>query len=141
MSNVESILIVDDDTSFTELLKAMLEKAGFSTITASSGNQAFALMKQRQAEAGDAQIKAIVSDWMMQDGDGVALLAQVRGSEFHSTPFLLVSGAVSREQLTLAGKNGADGVLLKPFQTEALLRKVEDAINHRMQIELARLSR
>ncbi len=79
----------------------------------------------------DPRIAAIISDWMMPGGDGMRLLAALRLGRFCNVPFVLISGAVTRERLDAAIKGGADGVLLKPFGLDALRRRVQEAIQRR----------
>ncbi|MDZ4676769.1 MAG: response regulator [Oligoflexia bacterium] len=67
----------------------------------------------------------------MSDGDGLALLEKLRVGEFHYVPFILMSGAVTKEVLKNVVHQGADGVLLKPFSGDTLIKKISEAIANR----------
>lgn len=60
------VLIVDDDTSFLNLLEAVLEEMGHSVISAKNGAEALELATRRQPHL-------IISDINMPDMDGVEL--------------------------------------------------------------------
>jgi two-component system NtrC family sensor kinase len=60
------ILVVDDEAEITELVRAMLESAGYDVVTAESGAVALALLQE-------VRVDAIVSDLRMPDVDGAGL--------------------------------------------------------------------
>jgi two-component system NtrC family sensor kinase len=66
------VLVVDDEAEIAELMRAMLEGAGFEVATAESGAVALELLEE-------ARFDAIVSDLRMPDMDGAALWREVRG--------------------------------------------------------------
>ena len=65
------MLVVDDEAEIAELMRAMLEGAGFEAATAESGAVALELLAA-------ARFDAIVSDLRMPDMDGAALWREVR---------------------------------------------------------------
>lgn len=133
------ILVVDDEQDVREVVAACLQKAGYDTMLASNGNAGYAILEQRAKELGDVRVAAIVSDWMMPELSGVEFLQRVRNGEFKTLPFVLMSGAVTREDLILALRIGADSIVLKPFTTDALIKKVQEAMNVRLQKELQKM--
>ncbi len=65
------ILAIDDDPPTLELVSSVLTANGFSCVTASSGEQALALI------AGDPDILLAISDINMPGMDGIALLGRI----------------------------------------------------------------
>ncbi len=65
------VLVVDDEAEIAELMRAMLEGAGFEVATAESGAVALELLEE-------ARFDAVVSDLRMPDMDGAALWRELR---------------------------------------------------------------
>ena len=134
-----NILLVDDEGELLESLSFALGKRGYNVIRARSGNKAYDIIEERKKKYGRADLSAIVSDWMMPDGDGIGLLATVRGKMPNDNiPFVLTSGVVTPEKLESAIKLDADAVLLKPFSISTLILKIEEAIRVRLKKDFER---
>lgn len=80
-----SVLIVNDDEETARGLCAALTDAGYTVAHAANGCAALAAMRARRFDA-------IVSDVLMPELDGVALLRRLRDAG-DLTPLLLISGA------------------------------------------------
>src|SRR5688572_8760325 len=65
------ILVVDDEESHRITTAAILEKDGYTVDTASSGDEAIALLK-------NVDYDLILTDLHMEGGDGLTVLAQIR---------------------------------------------------------------
>jgi len=134
ISKKYNVLIVDDESELLESLNFALTKRGYNVIKAHCGNRAFEIILERQRKFGRADLSAIVSDWMMPDGDGISLLAHLRTKmPNENIPFVLTSGVVTPEKLQSAVKLDADAVLLKPFSISNLILKIEEAIRMRLK--------
>jgi CheY-like chemotaxis protein len=70
----------------------------------------------------------------MQGWDGLKLMNEVRSRNFGNIAIILMSGAVTREQLEVAAKNKADGILIKPLSKDVLLAKVADVVARRKNV-------
>jgi PAS domain S-box-containing protein len=68
------ILVVDDEAEIADLIRSMLEAAGYEVATAESGAVALAMLEA-------AHVDAIVSDLRMPDMDGAALWRAVQGRD------------------------------------------------------------
>ncbi len=113
------ILVVDDEAEIADLIRSMLESAGYDVATAESGAVALAMLEQ-------AQFNAIVSDLRMPDMDGAALWRQVqRHDAALARRMLFVTGdtlsAGARSFLDEAGTASLD----KPFARKDLLDRVK----------------
>lgn len=82
MSEVSTILVVDDDQSIVELLRDFLEHENFRVITAYDTVQAWALFEQ-------GSIHCVVLDIMMPGENGFELCRRIRGKS--NVPILFLS--------------------------------------------------
>lgn len=132
MSSGARILVVDDKQSFCFMLKGYLEDAGYQVASAASGAEALAELEQGRFEL-------ILSDMVMPEMDGVALLRQVR-SRHPQLPFILVTAHGSVDSAVAAMKEGADDYLLKPLNREELLLVVARLLaNARLRVSFDRM--
>ncbi|HWQ67732.1 MAG TPA: response regulator [Methanospirillum sp.] len=101
-----SVLYVDDETPHLMLAEEYLGQSGRLTLTCvSSGREAIEALSHGSFEV-------IVSDYQMQDMDGVSLLKYVR-KNFGIIPFLLFTGKGKEEVVIEALNNGADYYIRK----------------------------
>src|SRR5215831_9190536 len=81
------ILVVDDEPVFRSAVNSILRKAGFQTIEARDGLEAYEMVR-----AIGASIELLLTDLRMPRMDGLALIESVR--ELHPTmPVLLLTGS------------------------------------------------
>jgi DNA-binding NtrC family response regulator len=120
----ERILIVDDEETVREIISSHLAGAQFNTRQAASGMAALALL-----ESGE-EFDLVLSDLMMAEMDGIALLERVR-EKFPDLPVVMVTAVYDIQVALQARRNGAYDYLLKPFEREQLLDTVRRALEHR----------
>ena len=119
------ILIVDDQDTVLEILRAILRRLGFSNVdTANDGSQA--LSKLRAAVNCYA---LVISDWNMQPVTGMQLLQEMRGDErLAETPFIMITADDSAERLSAARNAGVTTYLAKPFSPDSVRRRLVAAL-------------
>ncbi len=122
MSPVARILVVDDKQSFCFMLKSYLVDDGYQVVCAASAAEALVELER-------APFDLILSDLIMPEMDGVALLRQVR-SRHPQLPFVLATANGSVDSAVTAMREGADDYLLKPINREELLLVVERLLKH-----------
>jgi DNA-binding response OmpR family regulator len=106
------ILIVDDDSDTTDLLKIILEPNDFTVIVANTGKQGLELARSLAPDV-------MVVDLLMPDMDGLKVCREVR--QFSSMPILILS-AVSRPNIAEEVlDSGADDFLIKPMSSGVLI--------------------
>ncbi|RMH33111.1 MAG: sigma-54-dependent Fis family transcriptional regulator [Gammaproteobacteria bacterium] len=108
-----TILLVEDDNSLREALKATLDMAGYCTVEAQNGRDALVKLERQRPDI-------VVSDVSMEPVDGETLLAEVRKKD-QTLPFVLMTAFGSVHRAVRALKNGATDYLQKPFDPEQLL--------------------
>lgn len=113
----EYILIVEDDNDINAMLKELLEQSGYKTAQAFSGTEAL-LYIEKQCPL------AMILDLMLPGLSGEELLARVK-KEYPQVAVIVSSakdGTKTRIDLLRAG---ADDYIVKPFDTEELLARLE----------------
>jgi CheY-like chemotaxis protein len=111
-----TVLVVDDEKSIVQLVKGALESAGYRVLTASNGAEALHLFGERREEIG-----VVLLDYFMPVLDGPETVRALRRIS-DSVRIVYISGA---ESVVMGDRQeGVQGVLLKPFTLESLLRGV-----------------
>lgn len=116
-----SILIVEDDLTFSTMLKTWLGKKGFNIDTASS------CAKARKILSAD-KFDLVLSDLRLPDQDGIQLLSWLRKNDIY-TPFIIMTSYAEIHSAVEAMKQGASDYVAKPIQPDELLKKIKEAIN------------
>ncbi len=120
------ILIVDDDPKLRAFVAKGLEAHGMQTSAASNGMEARAVL------ASLPQVPdLILLDVMMPGGDGMGLLEDLRRHGI-DVPVIFVSAARAVEDRVRGLKLGADDYLVKPFQFDELLARIEAVARRRV---------
>jgi CheY-like chemotaxis protein len=115
---MSSVLIVDDQVSFREILVRFLTPDGYSTAQAGDADTALAMMAVTTPAV-------LFCDIEMPGHDGLWLVAQVR-KQFPTVAIVLAtSNDAVPASVSLQG--GVVAYVLKPFQKEQVLRAVRDA--------------
>lgn len=127
-TKMPKILLVDDDELLVLTLSTLLQTIGYEVVTAGDGLQGLQAALQHAPDL-------ILLDVRMPVLDGFGMLAALRANAATSTiPCVVLTALDDRECLDNALRHGADGMLLKPVRTEALLQ----AIAGRLQVLAAR---
>ena len=106
------VLLVDDDSDTTDLLKIILEPNDFEVIVANTGKQGVELARTMNPDV-------MVVDLTMPDMDGLRVCREVRN--FSSMPILILS-AISRPNVAEEVlDSGADDFLVKPMSSGVLV--------------------
>jgi len=120
------ILVVDDDTRITNLLRRILAYEGYSVTIAASGTEALDRSLERPPDL-------VVLDLLLPGLDGLEVARRLRAAG-DQVPILMLTArdAVSDRVQGLEG--GADDYLVKPFAPEELVARIK-ALLRRSQEE------
>ena len=111
------ILIVDDDAGLAGTLQEFLEGEGYTTEVALSATEAVALQER------NPHLALALVDLVMPVTDGLALMEQLhRGNP--DLAVIIMTGYGTIETAVEAVKRGAEDYLTKPFDRQAILKKV-----------------
>ena len=119
------VLVVDDETKLSELLKLELDVEGYDVDVAADG--ATGLVKARSEPTPDL----IVLDWNLPDFSGVDICQRIRRSGV-TTPILMLTGHDDIADRVTALDAGVDDYLIKPFSIEELMARLR-AMQRRAQ--------
>ena len=111
------VLLVDDESRLTELLKMELEVEGYEVDVAADG--ATGLIRARSEPSPDL----IVLDWNLPDFSGVDICQRIRSSAI-TTPILMLTGHDDIADRVMALDAGVDDYLVKPFSIEELMARL-----------------
>ena len=128
------VLLADDNADMRHYVERLLTHAGYRVDAVVNGRAALEAAQQQRPDM-------ILSDVMMPELDGFALLAAVREDRtLRDTPVILLSARAGEEAKVEGLRAGADDYLTKPFSARELLARVETNLNiARTRRETARL--
>jgi CheY-like chemotaxis protein len=123
MEKASRILIVDDMDTMRKTLRYSLERLGYAIAgEVDDGIQALKVLKH-------GAVDLVLSDWNMPNMDGLALLKKVRSQpETVNLPLIMVTGELERSKVAAAIRAGVTDFIAKPFTTESLAQRVENAL-------------
>ena len=115
----KKVLIVDDEEGIRDALEFFLDREGYETLIASTGEAVKTIISEQIPDL-------IILDILMPGMNGYELCEQIRDNPItHSIPILMLTGLANTKD-ELRGYNcGADDYLRKPFNTDELLLKVK----------------
>jgi len=113
------ILLVDDEKDLLETTAALLED-DFDVVTATSGDQALALLAK-------ASFSVVCSDYTMQGMSGLELLRAVR-QRSSGIAGVLVTGMRESLDRNVIGDEAVFAVVYKPYESARLIQTLRDAV-------------
>lgn len=122
------VLLVEDDTELRATLSEALLVEGYQVAAAGTLAQA-SLFLQPEGPEGKPAVDVVLLDLGLPDGEGSALLAQLRRR--HPIPVLVLSAREGEGQKIGLLDAGADDYLVKPFSIGELLARMRVALRHR----------
>ncbi|WP_447979816.1 PAS domain S-box protein [Candidatus Nitrospira bockiana] len=121
----ERILVVDDELTILEMVKATLETYGYRVWTAQDGTEALAVYARHLG-----QVNLVITDVMMPFMDGAATIRALQRLD-PGVKVIAVSGLTMNERVMEAASAGPVSFLQKPYTTEALLNTVHGMLTGR----------
>lgn len=115
-----SILVVEDDEPVRRLVVALIERGGYLVESASDASEAL-------AKAASREYDAVVTDVMMPEMDGIALLGRLHDS-MPDLPVIIMTGHAHLQMAVDAIKKGAFDLLEKPIDMEMLMRALRKGV-------------
>ncbi|MGA8665240.1 MAG: response regulator transcription factor [Candidatus Dormiibacterota bacterium] len=119
------ILVVEDDQTTCDVVRAYLERAGYRVVVCRSGTEALAVVRQTQP-------RCLILDVMLPGKDGFEICTEIRSSG-SIVPILFLSARADEPDRVDGLRVGADDYLVKPFSPRELLARV-DALLRRAEI-------
>ncbi len=111
------ILVVEDDSKLARFLVRVLSEEGFLADTCADGQEAV-------GRAMSGVYGAMVLDWMLPGRDGVGVCRALRAQSCQ-IPILMLTARGELSERVLGLRSGADDYLVKPFEIEELLARID----------------
>ena len=115
----DTILIVEDEPEFADLLDLWIRKAGYESVVARDGTEALRRFYEHRPSL-------VLLDVALPGSDGWHVLERIR--EFSRVPILMVTARSGEADKIRGLKLGADDYVTKPLSFPELLARVEAAL-------------
>jgi CheY-like chemotaxis protein len=120
-----SVLVVDDDDALRGIVSTLLKTEGYSPVGVTNGQEGLEALKRQPVDV-------ILTDILMPQKDGLEFIEEVR-ERLPFVPIVAFSGGghwLKQEYCMKAAKSlGANVVIRKPFDRQALLDAIDEAIS------------
>lgn len=117
------ILVIDDESQIRKMLRIALKSVGYQVSEAESVATGLVATVRQQPDL-------IVLDLGLPDGDGLALLAELRS--FTKVPLIVLSVRNNDSDKIAALDSGAQDFVTKPFSVEELLARIRAQLRDRL---------
>lgn len=119
---IETLLVVEDDAVVRRVAQTVLQRAGYTVLTAEDGEQGLAVLERHEG------IRLVVSDVVMPRMGGYAMARGIRATH-PSMPVLFCSGYSALDRPAEFADDKICHSLSKPYSAEALLGYVRALLN------------
>ncbi len=118
----KKLLLADDSLTIQKVVGIVFANLDYQLLIAENGDAALDLARKEFPDL-------VIADIGMPGKDGLELCREIKGDAvLGSTPVLLLPGAFENFDEARATAAGADGWLSKPFESQALITKVEELL-------------
>lgn len=117
------VLIVDDEKVILDLTAIILRNRGYQVFTALSAREGLEVIEREVPEL-------VLLDYMMPDMDGLTALKEIR-RRYPETYVIMFTGKGSEEIAVELMKAGASDYILKPFNNQDLVDRIESVLKLR----------
>ena len=111
----QKILVVDDELEIVKLVRAYLEHAGFSVVTANEGNQALAVFRHERPNL-------VILDLNLPGLDGLDVCRALRRDA--DIPIIMLTARLEETDRLIGLELGADDYVVKPFSPREIVARV-----------------
>ena len=123
----ELILIVEDNAVNRNLVRKVLQRVGFRTAEAVSGEEAVAIAR---AQGPDL----VLMDYQLPDIDGIETFRRIRAdTAIRYMPIIAVTASAMPEDIVKMQRSGFDGIETKPINVKGLLATIEKLLVKRKE--------
>lgn len=123
------ILLAEDDADFGGILKQYLEMSGFSVELAKDGEEALLLFDK-------GSFNMCVLDVMMPKLDGFSVAEKMIASD-PEVPFIFLTARKMKEDKLKGLKLGADDYIVKPFEADELVLRLNNILKRTQRTSVA----
>jgi len=116
----EYVLVVDDDAMILQVMSDLLQAAGYSVLTAGTGEEAVSLHMEKQPALTFLDVK-------LRGRSGIDVFREIKAVDPGSV-IVILTGYPKIEDTVQVIKEGAYNYLTKPIKSEELLEMVAEVI-------------
>jgi len=113
---MSTVLIIEDEIELSNVLKAYLERAGYTVLMADRGDKGLELWEKNKP-------KMVLLDLNLPGMDGIDIMRQIRQKD--DTPVIMVTARVEEVDRLLGLELGADDYITKPFSPREVVARVK----------------
>ncbi len=125
-----TVLIIDDDTSFLDAMRSLLDNAGYNVLTSSTGPKGLDMLRYAPRDIG-----AVLLDFNMPRFNGTETLQFLRKLS-PQVKVLAVSG-VNVKELPAEFRDGVERFVPKPFSNDDLLKTLDEVLQQKSEVEVS----
>lgn len=120
-----TILVVEDEPAIRELVAIHLKHADFQVQLAECADIAETAVQQMLPDA-------VILDWMLPDGSGIALAKKFRANErTRNLPIIMLTARAHEDDKISGLEAGADDYITKPFSPKELVARIKALLRRR----------
>lgn len=129
MTNISSILVVDDEPNNFDVIEAFLSEHNYELHYAANGKSAIASLKAFQPDL-------ILLDVMMPEMDGIEVCKLIKASpKWQTVPIIMVTALSSKSDMANCLNAGADDFISKPINSIELRARVHSMLRIKQQYD------
>jgi DNA-binding response OmpR family regulator len=115
----KTVFIVEDDENISFLLEFMLKREGYKVIIAEDGRIAMEFVEREFPPS------MVLLDIMLPHHDGYEIITEIRRKlSWKKVPVIMLTTKAREDDIVRALKAGANDYILKPFQPEELMARL-----------------
>ncbi len=123
LAGMETILLVEDEDLVSDVTKRILERGGYTVLTAANGKEALDLYLKKRG-----MISLVILDFIMPEMGGKECLEQLR--EIDPNVKILVTSGYCRDGMAKEViASGAAGFIRKPYDSKRMLTAVREILD------------
>jgi len=123
MNTTKTIVLAEDNSALSLMLKLKFEKEGYQLLTAANGKEAIEMIEEHNPDL-------ILTDIMMPFATGLEVISHVRNKLEFKTPIIVFS-TIGQEEMVLKAFNlGATDFMSKPFSPNELMLRTKRLLSY-----------
>ena len=112
------VMIIEDEPPLAEMLSYNLEKSGYRTVVAGTGEEALGLIEMELPELA-------VVDWMLPERSGLEVCRILRNKkETRNLPIIMLTARGEEGDRILGLEAGADDYVVKPYSPKEMIARI-----------------
>jgi two-component system alkaline phosphatase synthesis response regulator PhoP len=123
-----TILVVEDETELTRILRSYLEKAGYVVVTAARGDYGLAAWEQHHPDL-------VLLDLNLPGMDGLDIARAIRRRD--ETPIIMMTARIEETDRLIGLELGADDYITKPYSPREVVARVKAVLRRASAVPAA----